>query len=76
MEYTSSVCLPVGWLESETNRPYQCAAYEQSLVLKFHSFITHSLRKQRSFRDATTGSGAPNDNILQNHLNIALLNVI
>ena len=42
---------------------HQCAAYKQSLVLKFRSFITHRLRKQPTFRDATPAQKFHTDDV-------------
>ena len=42
---------------------HQCTAYEQSLVLKFRNFITHSLRKQPTFCDATTAQKFHTDDV-------------
>ena len=41
----------------------QCAASKQSLVLKFRSFITHRLRKQPTFRDATPAQKFHTDDV-------------
>ena len=42
---------------------HQCAASKQSLVLKFRSFITHRLRKQPTFRDATPAQKFHTDDV-------------
>ena len=47
----------------------------ESFVIALDAAEPHSLKLLKSSLTKEQPSGAPNENILQNHLNIALLNV-